>query len=482
LRARFGPRAEKVDPAQLLLFARELLAEADSKQAEGEEAEPSEPSPPRRKGHGRRKLPEHLPRKREVIDVPPAERVCPCCGAEMTQIGEETHEKLEYIPASFFVLEQVRPKYACAACQEGGVVVADKPRQAIEKGLPGPGLLSHVITNKYCDHLPLYRQEQIFARFGVHIPRSTQCDWMRSAGDLLGPLVELMIQRVLSGSSIHTDDTPIPVLDGTKDRTRTGRLWAYVGDELHPYTVYDYTPSRARDGPASFLEDYEGYLHADAYGGYDGVYAGEKIIEVLCWAHARRKFFDAQGSDAERAVMALAYVRRLYAVEREAKEAYERQGVTETSRPLSAIRLALRQAKSVPLLTAFKQWLQDQTAGPSPVLPKSPMGQAINYVVNNWDALERYTTKGALDIDNNAAERAMRPVALGRKNWLFTGSDNGGKTAAVLYSLVASAKRHGLDVFAYLRDVIARISDHPSNRLEELLPDHWKLAHMPTEE
>jgi hypothetical protein len=320
---------------------------------------------------------------------------------------------------------------------------------------------------------------------------------MAAAGRLLSPLHERMAERALSSKAIHTDDTPVPVLDRDRKRTRQGRLWTYRGDDLHPYTVYDYTPSRARDGPAAFLKAFEGYLHADAYGGYDGMYAGEKVIEVLCWAHARRKFFEAQETDTARSAVALAYVRRLYRVERQAKELFEGQQQGDDARPLSAIRLELRQERSVGILKEFEAWLRQQTAGVaadgsslpsgpacpgevatgrSLVLPKSPMGMAINYCLGNWQALTRYTGDGDLDIDNNASERDLRPVVVGRKNYLFLGSDNGGRTAAVLYSLIATAKRHGLDPFAYLRDVIARISDHPSNRLDELLPDHWKLA------
>jgi hypothetical protein len=302
------------------------------------------------------------------------------------------------------------------------------------------------------------------------------CGWMGASARLLSPLYEVMVRRVLSSKALHTDDTPVPVLDKDRDRTRQGRLWTYRGDDLHPYTVYDYTPSRARDGPVEFLGTFEGYLHADAYGGYDGIYAGEKVIEVLCWAHARRKFFEAQDSDAARATMALAYIRRLYQVERQAKELFEKQPEGNEARTLSAIRLERRQAQTLPVLRELESWLRQQTSGDNPVLPKSPMGVAVNYCLTNWAALTRYAMDGDLDIDNNASERDLRPVTLGRKNYLFLGSDNGGRTAAVLYSLIATAKRHGLDPFAYLRDVIGRISDHPFSRLEELLPDHWKLA------
>ena len=482
LRARFGPRAEKLDPAQLLLFAQQILTEVPPPAAAVEAPSAAAPKP---NGHGRRKLPRNLPRKTVVIDVPAEERTCPCCGEEMTKIGEETSEQIDYIPASVYVIETVRPKYACKACGDGTVVTADKPRQPIEKGLPAAGMLAHVITSKYADHLPLNRLEHIFRRHGLQLSRSTLCGWMAASARLLSPLYAVMVQQVLCSKAIHTDDTPVPVLDKQRDKTRTGRLWTYRGDEVHPYTVYDYTPTHARDGPVEFLAAFEGYLQADAYGGYDGIYAAQKVIEVLCWAHARRKFFEAQDTDATRATVALAYVRQLYQVERQAKQLFQQQEQGDDARSLSALRLELRQERSVLILQELEAWLRRQAHGVAedgsplpacPALPKSPMGVAINYSLGNWAALTRYASDGDLDIDNNASERDLRPLVIGRKNYLFLGSDNGGRTAAVLYSLIATARRHGLDPFAYLRDVIARISDHPSNRVEELLPDHWKLA------
>jgi transposase len=403
----------------------------------------------------------------------------------MVKIGEEVSEQIDYVPAYACVIEHIRPKYACKACQDGTVVTAEKPRQPIEKGLPAPGMLAHVIVSKYADHLPLNRLSHIFQRHGLHIHRSTLCGWMAASARLLSPLYRLMVEQVLASKAVHTDDTPVRVLDKDRDTTRLGRLWTYRGDDLHPYTVYDYTPSRARDGPVVFLGDFQGYLQADAYGGYDGIFTNGKVTEVLCWAHARRKHFDAQDSDAARASVALAYIRRLYQVERQAQEQFEEQADRDDARPFSAIRLGMRQQSSVPILKDLEAWMRQQTSGtdadgsPLPgglVLPKSPMGLAINYCLGNWEALTRYADDGDLDIDNNASERDLRPIAIGRANWTFFGSDNGGATAAVLYSLVATAKRHGLDPFAYLREVIGRISDHPANRLEELLPDHWKLA------
>jgi transposase len=474
LRRLYGRSREKMDPNQLALF-QELIDQAVGQDGPGQDpasetaqAETSTPTcRPKGKGHGRRKLPENLPRRQEVHEVPEAERICPCCGEAMSRIGQEVSEQLDFVPASLYVVEHIRAKYACRSC-EGSVVTADKPNQPIEKGLPGPGLLAQVIVSKYGDHLPLYRLEGIFERHGVRLHRSTLCGWMGQSAGLLTPLYDVMAEQVRASKVIGTDDTPVNVQDSSHPKgIRQGRFWVYVGDEVHPSIVYDYTPSRARDGPEAFLGDYEGYLQADAFGGYDGIYLHKPIIEVLCWAHARRKFYDAQGSDAARAMMALGYIRRLYAVESQGKDLD------------SAARRQLRQEETVPVLEAFQTWMKSQLDGEAdgaPVLPKSPMGMAVQYCLRNWKALLRYTKDGDLSIDNNASERALRPIAVGRKNWLFAGSDNGGRTAAVLYSLVASAKRHGLDPFAYLRDVIGRISDHPARRLADLLPDRWSPA------
>jgi hypothetical protein len=289
-----------------------------------------------------------------------------------------------------------------------------------------------VITSKYCDHAPLYRQESMLARHGVDIARSTMCGWMQAAADLLAPLVLLMAHRIRRSKVIHTDDTPVPVQQKSGQKTgkmKTGRLWVYLGDYDHPYTVFDYTPDRSRDGPTAWLKDFKGYLQADAFGGYDGIYVKGDIIEVACWAHARRKFYDSRHSDTQRAHHALALIRLLYDVERESKDLDAEQ------------RLAMHQARSRPLLAQLRAWMTEQR---DQVLPKSPMGTAIGYALNNWDALVRYSSDGDLAIDNNVAERAIRPLVIGRKNYLHMGSDTGGRTAAILYSVIASAKRHGL--------------------------------------
>jgi transposase len=465
LKARFGPRADRLDPKQLLLFAKEILAEAE-KPAPEPASPPKPKAPSNGNGHGRRPLPKDLPRKQVVHDLSDEEKRCPCCGEMRVRIGQETSEQLELIPAQLHVIEHIRPTYACKKC-EGNVETASKPLQPIEKGLAGPGLLAQVITNKFGDHLPLYRQEDILGRSGYEIPRSTTCGWLAGCAGLVRPLYERMTELVLESKVIHTDDTPVPVLDPKRGKTREGRIWVYVGDREHPLTVFDYTPTRNRDGPTEFFGDYAGHIQADAYGGYDHLFKpkgdGSPVpTEVGCWAHARRKFVEAERSDALRSCTAVAMIRLLYDVEAEAKE-------------LDApSRRALRQEKSVPLLAKIKAWLDEQQ---TQVLPKSPMGEAIGYCLGNWKALTEYVNDGDLSPDNNAAENAIRPIVLGRKNWLFAGSDNGGRTGAVLASLVASCKRHGVDPFAYLRDVLTRIAATPVSQLDQFLPDRWKAAH-----
>jgi transposase len=465
LRNRYGQKRERVDENQLFLFAVQIAST-------GEEAppefQPANGRPrPEVQGHGRQRLPQSLERRRVVYDLAAHERQCPECRGELKHIGEEVSERLEYVPASLHVIEEACQKYACP---KGCILVtAAKPPAPIEKGLAGPGLLAHVAVSKYGDHLPLHRQESIFARHGVELSRQTMCDWMRQCAELVSPLVGLMKERALSSKVVQTDDTPVPVLDPELPRTRTGRIWTYVGDALHPYTVYDYTPNRSRDGPDEFLKDFRGYLQADAYSGYDGIYKDPQrgVTEVACWAHARRKFFEAESSDIMRSMVMLAYIHLLYDVEREARD-------NELD---AARRLALRQARAKPMLADLKAYLERERPL---VLPKSPMGQAIAYTLSNWDALVRYSEDGDLEIDNNGAERSLRGIAVGRRNWTFYGSDNGGHTAAALTSLIASAKRHHMDPFAYLRDVFQRISAHPQNRLEDLLPDNWLAAQTAT--
>lgn len=457
----YGRRSERLQPEQLLLFGQAMAAAVST--ALPEPVAWSGDHVARRSGHGRQRLPADLPRHRIEHPVDPAQLRCPGCGGERQRIGELVSEQLEYAPASLFVLEHVRGKYACKrceACGDAGVVTAGRSDpQPIEKGLPGPGLIAQVLVGKYADHLPLYRLERIFARHGVSLSRSTLCGWTGAAAELLRPLAGRMAERVRQSKVIHTDDTPLPVQEKGRGRTRTGRLWVYLGDAGHPYVVYDYTPTRQRDGPARWLASFRGYLQADAFGGYDGIYATGNVVEVACWAHARRKFHDARLSDPHRALQVLALIRRLYDVEQRAKELDAEQ------------RADLRWREAVPVLDELQAWLEEHREH---VLPKSPLGAAITYALNHWAALTRYPSDGNLAIDNNAAERAMRPLAIGRKNYLFAGSDRGGHAAAAIYSLIESARRHDLEPWAYLRDVLARIGPAPLSQLDRFLPDRWK--------
>jgi transposase len=408
LRQRFGRSSEKIDPDQLLLFAADILAEADATPASESEPGPVGDAPPpavpaakpQRKGHGRKPLPAHLERRRVVHDVLPDELTCPDCGGRREAFGEEIREQLDYIPASLVVIQHVRPKYACKACQ-ANVVIADRLPEPIEKGLPGPGLLAQVIVSKYADHLPLYRQERILARQGVAISRQTMCGWMARCAELLKPIYDAMVKAVLQSKAIQTDDTPVDVLDPGREGTRQGRMWIAIGDREHRYWVYDFTPNRSGDGPARFFKNYRGYLQADAYSGYDALFKDGHVLEVGCWAHARRKFHEARTTDPPRAHVALAYIRRLYAVEADAKGA----GLDDDARR------ALRQERSVPILGELFAWLEGVRAQ---VLPKSPMGEAIGYALNHKVALLRYTEQGFLEIDNNASERGEKTIAIGR--------------------------------------------------------------------
>jgi transposase len=460
----FGRSSEKLDPGQLALDLGAWLA------AHPAEASPAPATPPASEketppcnGHGRRRLPEHLTRHRTEYHPAPGDRVCRECSADLKRIGEEASEQLEYVPASLFVRVHARIKYACPKCQ-GHVVSGSLPVQPIDKGLPGAGLLAQVLTSKYNDHLPLNRLEGIFQRHGVELSRSTLCDWVAASTRLLEPLVRVMKAEVLASRKIHTDDTTVPVLDKGRESTKTGRLWVYVGAGPHEHTVFDYTPDRSRDGPRRFLEGYKGYLQADAYAGYDAVYAGQEVIEVACWAHARRKFFDAMKSDAARAQIALAHIRQLYAIEKRGRDLSEVE------------RRDLRVVEAKPCLDAFKVWLDNEA---KKALPKSPIGEAIHYARAQWVGLSRYLEDGLLEVDNNRAERALRRVAIGRKNWMFAGSDEGGRRAAIVYSLIASCAALKIDPYVYLRDVIERLpscSPEDTAALRLLTPKAWKAA------
>jgi transposase len=465
LRRFYGPKSERFDPRQLLLFGLRVDAMPLDESSVVDEA--GEPLVTRRVGnrheHGRQQLPEHLPRIEIEHDLADDQKPCPCCGEVRRRIGREVSEQLEYLPASLKVLRHVRHTYACKRCETTAIApqiaTAAKPPQPIDKGLAGPGLLAYVITSKLGDHLPLYRLEHIFERQDVSIARSTMCAWLQAAAELVQPLVSLMGDRVKRSRVIHTDETVVPVQAPGTGQCRKGRIWTYIGDHQNPYIIYDYTPDRTRAGPSNWLAGYKGYLQADAYVGYDGIYLRGDVTEVACWAHARRKFFDAKATDGKRSAQMLALVGGLYDVERQAKDLDE------------SARLELRQQGSVPILDRINAWLDDEGRI---VLPRSPMAGAIGYALNQWDALSVYATQGFLAIDNNAAERALKRVAIGRKNWLFAGNDLAGQTAATLYSMIASAEQHGVDPQRYLTGVLAKIPSTPAGELDQFLPDVWK--------
>lgn len=462
----FGKKSEKLNPAQRLLF--EDLYQQVQAQVQEQRAADKPQKPARRANanhNGRRPLPADLPRETMEIEPEPQERVCEACGAEKERIGREVTEKLEFRPACFYVKEYVRHKYACKQCQNN-VAIGQLPPMVIDKGIAGEGLLAHIITSKFADHLPLNRLEGIFQRYGVDIKVSTMCDWVGVCADLLEPLVKRMHTLILQSSVINTDDTAIPIKSPKrKGSTYNGYLWAYIDDQHH--VVFDFTPTRARQGPINFLGDYDGFVQADAYSGYDEFFMTGKATEVGCNAHARRKFDYALESDPVRAARMLVLWGRLYAIEKRAQEQHYSPDQL----------LQARRQEALPIWAEIKTVLQEYK---DQVLPKSPMGKAITYALNQWDALLRYTSDPRLSIDNNLSERILRMVVIGRKNYLFAGSEAGARRAAIIYSLVASCKLCQTDPFAYFADVLSRVSTHPADKIDELLPPAWKKSHPQT--
>ncbi|MGE3708050.1 MAG: IS66 family transposase [Hyphomicrobiaceae bacterium] len=452
-RMQFGRSSEKT--AERIEQLELIVAELEASQAQ---KTPTASTPDRKPA--RKPLPEGLPRETVRHEVSGG---CPDCGSVLKAIGEDVSEMLEYVPASFKVIRHVRPKLACTCCDR--IVQRSAPIRPIDRGIPGPGLLAHVLVSKYADHLPLYRQAGIYAREGIELDRSTLADWVGSAAKLLDPLVAALGRHVLAAEKLHADDTPVPVLQPSRGTTKTGRLWTYVRDDrpagsaVAPAVWFRYTPDRKAMHPVEHLSDYSGILQADGYAGFERLYETGRITEAACWAHVRRKFHDiVQATASPIAADAIERIGRLYAIEADLR-----------GRPAEE-RKAARQARAGPALDELKRWLE---ASLGRIPSKGQLAVAIRYALTRWASLARYAEDGRIEIDNNAAERSIRGVALGRKNWLFAGSDAGGERAAAIYSLLGTAKLNGLDPELYLRSVLARIAEHPINRIDDLLP--WAI-------
>jgi transposase len=465
-RMQFGPSSEKlarhIDQLELRLEDLETNKAEKAPPATIQQSVPlAQPA--------RKPLPAHLPRELETL--PPKETACPDCGGALKPLGEDVSEMLEFVPGRFKVTRTVRPKLACKRCD--AIVQEPAPHRPIDRGLAGPGLLAHVLVGKYADHLPLYRQSEIYAREGIELDRSTMAGWVGGASRALEPLVGAIRKHVLDAMKIHADDIPIPVLAPGNGKTKTGRLWTYVRDDRPagstdaPAVWFAYSPDRKSEHPANHLATFKGRLQADAFPGFNRLYEPGGITEIACWAHVRRKFHDLyEAHQSPIAKEALERIGALYRIEKQIR-----------GRPPDE-RKQFRSERAQPLLEDLKQWLKSCLTKLS---KKSDVAVAIHYALGRWTPLLRYCDDGALEIDNNAAERALRAVALGRKNYLFAGSNAGGDRAAAMYTLIGSAKLNEIDPEAYLTHVLTRIADHPINRIDELLPWNVNLPKSNTE-
>lgn len=461
-RMQFGAKSERL-VGQAELFQEQVTLPVPPKLTETVTYE--------RERRGRPALPKNLPRERVEYDLSEAEK------AEfdsLQRIGEETSETLDYTPAKLIVIEHVRAKYVCEKAGESTIRTAAAQPSPLPKSNASAGLLAQVLVSKYADHIPLHRQEKIFKRHGVQIPRATLCEWALGSAELVEVLMPPLTAHVLSAPRVHCDDTVLPLQEAGRGKTKTARMWGYLGAgarrdengvwvEYAPAVVFEFTESRESMHPINFLKDYRGYLQADAYSGFDAIYRTGQVVEVGCWAHSRRKLFEVAQTQKTPGLAhkALAFITKLYEIESGIKH-----------RPPDE-KLAIRQSEAVPVLADFKVWLEGHYPK---LLPKGPLAQAFHYTLANWAALVRYTEDGVLEPDNNSLERALRPIAMGRKAYLFTGSERGGRAAAIIYSLVETAKLNNVEPFAYLKDTLTRLPSHPINRVVELLPFNWKPA------
>lgn len=465
----YGRRSEQLDASQLQLAFAALKEELVALGTPEKDLppEPSASAREKRPGHGRRELPAAWPRVRRVIEPAAEDLVCACCGRAKVRIGEDVSRKVDHVPESFTVIETVLPKYACSKCKDG-VTVALAPRGPVDKGLATAGLLAHVVVSKYVDHAPLSRQCDIFRRMGADFARQTLCGWVEQVFELLAAVDAAQWRSILASHVLAADETPVKVLvPGRKDCAR-GYLWCYVGDQDE--VAFDFSMGRRSETPTRALEEFHGgVLLCDAYSGYDEVErAKPELVRAGCMAHARRKVFEATEHDPDRAMILLALIRQLYDVESEIAEAPRADAAARVR-----LALKLRDEKSRVVMSRIEEHVERYRVD---VVPKSPMGKALSYIHNQWTPLSRFLEDGAIPIDNNAVERQIRPIAVGRGGWTFIGSEDAGPWAARLYGLLGTCRTQEINPYEWLKDVLDRVRDHPPDRMHELTPRGWKLA------
>lgn len=463
-RMQFGRRSEQLDPDQLQLGLEDVATDLVEMQ-EDRTADPDRADSPSSTRSPRMSLPDHLTREEQLVEI--GTDACPCCGGALHLIGESVSEMLDHVPAQLRVLRIRRPKYGCRSC--GTIHQAPAPERPIAKGLASPALLSQVLISKYCDHLPLYRQSQIFARQGVILNRSTLANWVAGASWWLTPIRDRVADHVMAADRVFADDTVLPVLEPGRGRTRTGRLWVYARDDRPwggsdpPSVLYRYSPDRRAERPAAHLERFKGILQVDGYAGFEPLTARGAIVLAACWAHARRKFYEvSQATGSPIAEEVLRRIAALYAIESDIRGRAADQ------------RAKVRARRSCPIINDLKPWLERQLMR----LPKrSSLAEAIRYTLTRWPALTRFLDDGRIDLDTNTVERAIRPVTLGRKNHLFAGSERGAERWATISSLITTAKLNDVEPQAWITDILQRLTDgHPINRIDELLPWNWAAA------